>query len=114
MSAGVLEFFSKLVFGSSLVLIVYIVYYEIKINRINAEKAIIKLQEMENENKVNSLTPDELVSVINDGVEPNNPKIVLLQKNQPANFDGALVPVEKLKELEIDHLNAALYKTELE
>ena len=42
------------------------------------------------------------------------PKVVLLQKDQPANFDGALIPIEKLRELETDHLNAALYKTELE
>lgn len=42
------------------------------------------------------------------------PKVVLIQKNQPASFDGVLMPIEKLRELETDSLNAKLYKTELE
>jgi len=42
------------------------------------------------------------------------PKVVLLQKSKPAPFDGALMPIEKLRDLETKALNADLYKTELD
>jgi hypothetical protein len=41
------------------------------------------------------------------------PKVVLIQKNNPAPFDGYLMPETKLQELETDSLNAKLYKEEL-
>jgi len=42
------------------------------------------------------------------------PKVVLVEKNQPSPFSGALMPIEKLRDLETKSLNADLYKTELE
>ena len=41
-------------------------------------------------------------------------QVTLLQVNQPAPYQGALLPLETLRNLQTDHLNAALYKTELE
>lgn len=41
------------------------------------------------------------------------PKIILIQKNQVASFDGALISIEKLRDLETKSLNADLYKEEL-
>ena len=40
--------------------------------------------------------------------------MVLLQKSNPAPFDGYLMPESKLQELETDSLNAKLYKTALQ
>lgn len=42
------------------------------------------------------------------------PKVVLLQKSEPAPFSGALMPIEKLRDLETKSLNADLYKTEID
>jgi hypothetical protein len=37
----------------------------------------------------------------------------LIQKNQPASYDGVLLPIETLRQLQTDHLNMQLYKDEL-
>jgi hypothetical protein len=39
--------------------------------------------------------------------------MVLLQKSQPANYDGVLMPSETFRNYETDHLNAQLYRDEL-
>lgn len=65
MSDVVLEIFAKGVFGGSLLLIVYIVYREWKLNKIAAEQAEIKLGEKENEDLVSTLDDKQLVDTIN-------------------------------------------------
>ena len=45
--------------------------------------------------------------------QPLPPSIVLIQKNQPAAYDGVLMPVETLRNLETKSLNSDLYKAEL-
>lgn len=69
-----LEIVSKLVFGSSIILIIYVIYYEWKTAKIAAEKARIRLGEIENETKVNNLTPDQLIDLVNNGSEPSSPE----------------------------------------
>jgi hypothetical protein len=71
MNAQVIEIVSKLVFGGSLLLIIYIVYFEWKTSQISAEKARIALGEKENEDKVNSLDPNQLVDLVNSD-EPSS------------------------------------------
>jgi hypothetical protein len=65
MSAQAIEVCSKFLFGSSILLIIYIVYFEVKSARIRAEKAEIELGENDNENTVKSLTPDQLLDLVN-------------------------------------------------
>ena len=60
-----LEIISKIVFGGSLVLIAYLIYYEWKTSQIAAEKARIALGEKENEDRVKNLDPNELVDLVN-------------------------------------------------
>jgi len=74
MSSSILELISKIVFGSSLLLIIYIVYYEWKTSRINAEKARIALGEKENEDYVKSLDPNQLIDLVNDDTSPGSPE----------------------------------------
>jgi len=71
MSSEALSIIAKTVFGGSLILIFYVIYRMIKETAIKAEEEEIKIGEMENENYVNSLSPDELVELINSGKEPN-------------------------------------------
>jgi len=41
-------------------------------------------------------------------------QVTLLKKTDPAPYAGALLPIEDLKALQKDHLNAIDYKKELE
>ena len=65
---------SKGCFGFAICVIIYIVYYEWKKSKIAAEEAERKLGEEENENRVNSLTPDELIALVNADTEPGSAK----------------------------------------
>lgn len=65
MNDAILEIAAKGVFGGSLLLIVYIVYREWKLNKIAAEQAEIKLGEKENEDLVANLSDPDLVNTIN-------------------------------------------------
>lgn len=62
---------SKIIFYGSIVVIIYLVYWEWKKAKIKAEVDEIEMGEIKNENTVNSLTPDELVDLINSGIEPD-------------------------------------------
>jgi hypothetical protein len=73
MSTDELALLSKIIFGGSICLILYIIYFEWRTAQINAEKAQIALGEKENEDRVNSLTPDELLDLVN-GIEPGSTK----------------------------------------
>ena len=66
MSDQVLLILSKAVFGGSILLIVYLVYREWKLTKIDAEKAEIALGEKENEDRVKNLDPNQLVDLVND------------------------------------------------
>lgn len=61
------EPFSWFVFGASICLILYIIYFEYKTAKINAENARIKLGEKENEDLIGNLTDAQLVDMANKG-----------------------------------------------
>jgi hypothetical protein len=65
MSDSILLLLSKGIFGGSVLLVLYLVYREIKMSKIKAEEAEISLGEKENEDLVNGLTPDELIAKVN-------------------------------------------------
>jgi hypothetical protein len=65
MSDALLAIFSKAVFGGSILLILYIVYREWKLNKIKAEQDEIALGEKENEDIVANLSDPDLVATIN-------------------------------------------------
>jgi hypothetical protein len=81
------EPFSWFVFIASICLIIYIVYYEYSMAKINAENAKIRLGEKENEDLVDNLSDSELVQLANksesglpssptalDSTDPKRPK----------------------------------------
>jgi hypothetical protein len=63
---------AKSIFGASLILIIYVVYREWKITRINAEQNEISLGEKTNEDIVASLTNNELVDALNKELGSGN------------------------------------------
>jgi hypothetical protein len=63
---------AKLGFYGTVGILIYIVYYEFTSYKIRSQKAELKLKEEENENRVNSLTPDELIDLVNSGKEPGS------------------------------------------
>lgn len=65
MSSQMIEILSKVIFGGSILVILYVVYYEWKTSQIIAEKNEIALGEKENEDAVNSLDDTALVDVVN-------------------------------------------------
>lgn len=74
MSDAQIELVAKMVFYGSIALFIFTAYREWKKSQIEAEEDEIEMGELENENKVNSLTPDELIALINDGKEPDSTK----------------------------------------
>jgi hypothetical protein len=71
-----LNYFSFVIFGGSIVLIIYIVYYEWKKSQILAEQDEIALGEKENEDAVNNLNDSAIVDAINKDCQsgqPSNP-----------------------------------------
>lgn len=60
-----MELFSKFVLVGSIILIIYIIYFELKSARIREEIARIKLGEKENEDLVDNLSQSELVDFAN-------------------------------------------------
>jgi hypothetical protein len=60
-----LEIISKVVFGGSLILIIYLVYYEWKKSQIEAEEDEIEMGELENENTINSQSDSSTIDSIN-------------------------------------------------
>jgi len=65
MNAQLLEIISKIVFGSSLVLIIYIIYFEWKKSQIEAEEDEIEMGELENENTVKLQSDSDVADSIN-------------------------------------------------
>lgn len=63
-----LNYFSICVFGGSIILILYLVYYEWKQARIDAEQDEIEMGEMKNEGIIDSLSDAELTDSINKDV----------------------------------------------
>lgn len=74
MSDTALLIIAKLGFYGAVAILIYLVYYEFTSWRIRAEKAELKLKEEENENRVNSLTPDELIDLINEDDGSSGPE----------------------------------------
>ena len=68
-----LEIFSKVIFGSSVILILYIIFYEWKSSQIADEKAEIQLKELENENIINNSSDAAIVDDINKECESGQP-----------------------------------------
>lgn len=74
MNPEVILIFSKLIFGGSIVLVVYLAYREYMINKFNAEKAKIQLEEKENEDIIKDLSESDLVDRVNEELsgQPKN------------------------------------------
>jgi hypothetical protein len=68
MSDLAIEIFSKLVFGGSICLILYIVYREWKYAKIKAEQAEMELGEKENEDLVSAMSDQQLIDTVNSEV----------------------------------------------
>jgi hypothetical protein len=74
MSNAAMLIISKLGFYGAIGVVIYLIYYELTSSRIRSKEAEIKLKEKENENKVNSLTPSELIDLINKDNGPGGTK----------------------------------------
>ncbi len=68
--AGVL--ISKLAFGGSILLVIYIFYFEWRTAKANAEKAKIQLGEKENEDTVSALSESALIDLVNSDISPKS------------------------------------------
>ena len=66
MTSDLLVLLSKFVFAGSVLLVLYIVYFEWKTAKIRAEEAEIKLGEKQNEDLVDSLDDTQLINTINE------------------------------------------------
>jgi hypothetical protein len=64
-TANYLNYFSACVFGGSVLLIIYLVYYEWKQARIESEEDEIEMGELKNEGIIESLSDAELVDMAN-------------------------------------------------
>ena len=73
MSDQALFYLSKAVFGGSIILIIYLVYREWKISKIEAEQAEIKLGEKQDEDVVDSATDAAIIDLINKDIGSVNP-----------------------------------------
>lgn len=73
MSDTLLAILAEGIFGGSILLVIYLVYYEWKTAKIAAEKAEIELGEKENEDAINSLDDTAVLDLINKDIGSNNP-----------------------------------------
>lgn len=64
-TTNALNYFSMCVFGGSLFLIIYIVYYEWKKSQIEAEEDEIEMGELEDENTIKLQSDSDAVDSIN-------------------------------------------------
>jgi hypothetical protein len=65
MDSQILEIFSKVVFGGSIALLIYIVYYEFKKSQFEAEQDEIEMGELENENAIDNSSDADVTDAIN-------------------------------------------------
>ena len=73
MNMEIWQIIAKGAFSGSILLILYLIYYEWKSAKNRAEELKIQLGEKGNEDKVEALSDDDLVDLVNKQLGPKDP-----------------------------------------